>query len=285
MKLVRPAAVAGSFYPDDPAMLRAVVEDFLGAVPACGDAALCPKALIAPHAGYIYSGPVAACAYARLGPARGRIKRVVLIGPSHFVPFRGIAAPAIEAFATPLGEVPVDGAAIATIRDLPQVTIAEEPHLDEHCLEVQLPFLQVVLGPAAIVPLAVGAARPAEVAEVLDRLWDHEATLIVVSSDLSHYLADEAARRRDRATAEAIEALDSGRLGPDDACGFLAVAGFLSEARSRGLTAERLDLRNSGELSGLSRRVVGYGAWAFHEPATGARPTTWPGPTAGGSGP
>lgn len=284
MRHIRPAAVAGSFYPDDPGMLRAVVEDFLDAVPSPSGAARPPKALIAPHAGYIYSGPVAARAYATLAPAKGRIERVVLIGPSHFVPFRGIAASGIEAFATPLGEAPVDGTAIAAIRDLPQVTIAEAPHLDEHCLEVQLPFLQVVLGEAAIVPLAVGEARPAEVAEVLDRLWDGQATLIVVSSDLSHYLADEAARCRDRATAAAIEAFEGARLGPEDACGFLAVAGFLAEARARALTVERLDLRNSGELSGLTRRVVGYGAWAFRDAAMGTRPTSWPAPPADRSG-
>lgn len=273
MKAVRPPAVAGCFYPDDAAMLRAVVEDFLETA-SCRTGAGWPKAIIAPHAGYIYSGPVAASAYITLGPARGRIERAVVIGPSHFVPFQGIAAPRAEVFETPLGPVPVDAAAIAAIGDLPQVTLADGPHLDEHSLEVQLPFLQVVLGTFAVVPLAVGEARPAEVAEVLGRLWGDEATVVVVSSDLSHYHSDEQARRLDSATAGLIEAFQGERLGPEDACGFMAVAGLLAEARARRLKVERLDLRTSGEVSGLRHRVVGYGAWAFHEdPATRLRAT------------
>ncbi|MFQ5773962.1 MAG: AmmeMemoRadiSam system protein B [Kiloniellaceae bacterium] len=272
MKAVRPPAVAGSFYPDDPAMLRAVVDDFLeGARPA--PCAQWPKAIIAPHAGYIYSGPVAASAYATLTPAAGHVERVVLVGPSHFVPFRGVAAPRAEAFTTPLGEVPVDSAAVEAIRDLPQVTIADGPHGEEHALEVQLPFLQVVLGAVAVVPLAVGDARPAEVAEVLARLWGGAETLIVVSSDLSHYHPEDVARRMDDATATAIEALEGARLGPEDACGFLAVAGFLAEAKARRLRVERLDLRTSGDVSGFTRRVVGYGAWAFRDNGTGPAAT------------
>ncbi len=185
MTTIRPPAVAGSFYPDDPAILSAVVEDFLAEVPGPpGDGPLddhWPKAVIAPHAGYIYSGPVAASAYARLKRAAGRVRRVVVIGPSHYAAFPGIAAPAAEAFETPLGRVPVDAAAIAEIRDLPQVAIADGPHIQEHSLEVQLPFLQAVLGDFAVVPLAIGEAGPAQTAEVLARLWGGTETAIVVS--------------------------------------------------------------------------------------------------------
>ena len=262
MTTIRPAAVAGSFYPDDPAVLRAVVEDFLAEVPQAPGADW-PKAVIAPHAGYVYSGPVAARAYAKLKPAAGRVMRVVVIGPSHYAAFSGLAAPAAEAFDTPLGRVPVDAAAIDAILDLPQVTLADGPHLREHALEVQLPFLQAVLGAFAVVPLAVGEAAPAQVAEVLARLWGGAETVIVVSSDLSHYHADAEARRLDAATAAAIEVFAAGRLGPEDACGYRAVAGLLIEAAARGLTIERLDLRNSGDTGGHLREVVGYGAWAL----------------------
>ena len=271
MTTIRPPAVAGSFYPDDPAVLSAVIEDFLAEVPGPpGDGPLhdhWPKAVIAPHAGYIYSGPVAASAYARLRPAAGRVRRVVVIGPSHYAAFPGIAAPAAEAFETPLGCVPVDAAAIAEIRDLPQVTIADGPHIQEHSLEVQLPFLQAVPGDFAVVPLAVGEAGPAQTAEVLARLWGGAETAIVVSTDLSHYHPHETARRLDAATAEAIEAYAATRLGPNDACGYQALAGLLVEAEARGLAIERLDLRNSGETGGHMREVVGYGAWALQERA------------------
>jgi AmmeMemoRadiSam system protein B len=278
MTTIRPPAVAGSFYPDDPAMLSAVVEDFLTEVsdtpgadpsgagpPGAGPlGADWPKAVIAPHAGYIYSGPVAASAYARLRAAAGRVGRVVVIGPSHTAAFPGIAAPATEVFETPLGRVPVDGTAVTMIAGLPQITIADGPHIQEHAIEVQLPFLQTVLGDFAVVPLAVGEAGPAQVAEVLARLWGGPETVVVASSDLSHYHPHEVARRLDAATAAAIEAYEAERLGPRDACGYQAVAGLLVEAKARGLAIERLDLRNSGETRCFGREVVGYGAWAFH---------------------
>ncbi len=264
MGRIRPPAVAGSFYPDDPAVLTAVVEGLLaeageetGIEP--------PKAIIAPHAGYIYSGAVAARAYGALRPLAGRISRAVLLGPAHYVALRGIAAPAAVAFETPLGRLQVDREAIRTIADLPQVEIAEEPHEPEHSLEVQLPFLQVVLGAVAIVPLAVGATRAAEVAQVLERLWGGGETIVVISSDLSHYHAYETARRLDAATAAAIEALDAADLGPEDACGHLPIAGLVAEAKRRALGVTRLDLRNSGDTAGPRGRVVGYGAWAFRE--------------------
>jgi MEMO1 family protein len=266
---IRPPAVAGSFYPDRADGLRAAVEGFLAGAQAW-PAERAPKAVIAPHAGYVYSGPVAGYAFAALRAAATTVRRVVVIGPSHFVPVRGLAVPSATAFRTPLGDVPLDGAALAAIADLPQVRRADTPHRDEHALDVELPFLQLMLGAFALVPLVVGEALPAEVAEVLARLWGGEETAIVVSSDLSHYLDYGTAQRRDAATAAAIEALDPD-IGPDDACGHLPLGGFLIEARRRGLEALRLDLRNSGDTAGPRERVVGYGAWAFLPGGAGAR--------------
>jgi MEMO1 family protein len=189
---------------------------------------------------------------------------VIIIGPSHFVPIRGIVAPSADAFRTPLGEVPVDRAAIDAVLDLPQVKSADRPHEEEHSLEVELPFLQTILDEFAIVPLVVGDGAAAEVAEALSWLWGGDETLIVISSDLSHYHGYVTARRLDAATAEKIERLDESGLGLYDACGFLPIAGLLVEARRHGLACERLDLRNSGDTAGSRDRVVGYGAWAFH---------------------
>lgn len=263
MTAIRAPAVAGTFYPAEPARLRAMVEEDL-AEAAGVIAVAATKAIIAPHAGYVYSGPVAGHAFAALRARAAGIRRVVAIGPAHFVPVRGIAVPSADAFRTPLGDVPVDRAAILAIRDLRQVQVTDSPHRDEHALEVELPFLQTVLGAFTLVPLVVGDATPAEVAEVLARLWGGPETLIVISSDLSHYEPYASAQRHDGATAAAIERLDEAALGPGDACGHLAIGGFLVEARRHGLTADRLDLRNSGDTAGPRGQVVGYGAWAFH---------------------
>jgi MEMO1 family protein len=262
MVSVRPPAVAGTFYPANAGRLRAMAESYLAAANGARNARA-PKALIAPHAGYVYSGPVAGHAFAALGAGASQIRRVVVIGPAHFVPFRGIALPTVQAFRTPLGDVPVDAAAIASILDLPQVALADEPHQPEHALEVELPFLQTVLGAFTLVPLVVGEATPEEVAEVLARLWGGPETLLVISSDLSHYEAYARAQEHDAATAAAIERLDGAALGPRDACGHLPIGGLLIEALRRGLVARRLDLRNSGDTAGPKDQVVGYGAWAF----------------------
>jgi AmmeMemoRadiSam system protein B/AmmeMemoRadiSam system protein A len=263
MSSIRPAAVAGMFYPANAAELDAMVRTMLAeAQPSPHGRA---KAIIAPHAGYIYSGPIAASAYACIEPIAAEIHRVVLIGPAHRVRVDGIAVSAAEAFATPLGPVPVDAVAVATIASLPQVVRLEAAHADEHCLEVHLPFLQELLGPFSIVPMLVGDASAEEVAEVLDRLWGGEETLIVVSSDLSHYLDYESAKRLDARTTRAIEALAPGEIGSEQACGRIPVAGLLALARRRGLSVTTLDLRNSGDTAGDHRRVVGYGAWLFSE--------------------
>ena len=257
---IRPAAVAGSFYVGHAQRLRAAVADLLAAAPASAGAS--PKALIAPHAGYVYSGGVAAAAFATLKSGKQGISRIVLIGPAHYVAVRGIAVPTADAFETPLGRVPVDREALAAIADLPGVIEADAPHAPEHALEVELPFLQVLLGDFAIVPLVVGRAEPSEVGEVLARLWGGEETLLVISSDLSHYHDYDTARRRDAATAAMIERGDWAQLGADDACGYLPVAGLLVEAARRGLGAQRLALCNSGDTAGGRDRVVGYGAWS-----------------------
>ena len=260
MASVRNPAVAGLFYPDDPRELRAMVADFLGAVPAAGTV---PKAIIAPHAGYIYSGPVAASAYARLKPARGHITRVVLLGPAHRVGFHGLALPSADYFMTPLGRIAVDQEAVKKISLLPHVRVMDAAHAQEHSLEVHLPFLQEALGEFSLVPLVVGDAAPAEVGEVLERLWGGPETLIVISSDLSHYHDYATAQKRDRTTSRAIETLRYEDIGYEDACGRNPVNGLLHIARRHGLKAKTIDLRNSGDTAGSHDQVVGYGAYIF----------------------
>jgi len=264
---VRPAAVAGMFYPGTPAVLAAAVHAYLAGA-GSGDPAL-PKALIVPHAGYVYSGPVAAPAYRCLAAGRSSIKRVVLLGPVHRVPIRGLALPAAEAFVTPLGTLAVDGEAVARALELPQVCVSEAAHALEHSLEVQLPFLQTVLDEFRIVPFAVGDASAEEVAQVIDWLWGGPETLIVISSDLSHYHPYAAAQQIDRGTATAILALDSA-LDHEQACGATPINGFALCARRHGLKPRLLDLRNSGDTAGDKSRVVGYAAFAFTDPARSA---------------
>lgn len=262
MSHTRAPAVAGSFYPRDAEELGAAVDGYLADAAAEAPSPT-PKALIAPHAGYVYSGPIAASAYRLLQPLRGCVERVVLIGPAHRVPLRGLAASEADAFETPLGSVPVDGEAVARALALPQVVSLEAAHADEHSLEVQLPFLQRVLGDFRLVPLVAGDASAEEVAEVLELLWGGDETRIVISSDLSHYYPYETARSLDLATTGAIEALDPAGLGSESACGRVPVRGLLVIARRRGLRARTLDVRNSGDTAGPRDQVVGYGAYAF----------------------
>jgi MEMO1 family protein len=262
MHTVRTPAVAGLFYPADAMELRTQVRHFLNQ--ATSTAAPPPKAIIAPHAGYIYSGPVAASAYARLKAARAAISRVVLLGPSHRVGFRGIAVSGMAAFATPLGEVEVDRAAVEQARKLPEVSLLEQAHAQEHSLEVHLPFLQEVLSAFKLVPLVVGDAKPPEVGAVLETLWGGPETLIVISSDLSHYRSYQAAHRLDIATSKAIEALHFEDIGYEQACGRNPVNGLLWVARRKGLHSETIDLRNSGDIAGPRDQVVGYGAYILH---------------------
>ena len=265
MSIIRPAAVAGMFYPDDPAELRHTVNALL-ANAAAGSPSRPPKALIVPHAGYVYSGAVAASAYAQLGALRGRIRRVVLLGPAHRVWVRGLALPEADRFATPLGEVQLDREAMQRLNELPQVTRSAAAHQMEHSLEVQLPFLQQVLGDFQLLPLAVGEATADEVAVVLEQVWDGDETLILISSDLSHFLPDAEAREADGRTVEAILALDP-HLSHEQACGATPVNGLLLAARRHGLHPMALDVRNSSDTAGDPDRVVGYAAFAFQAEA------------------
>ncbi len=260
MQRIRRPAVAGTFYPSAPDRLRTMIQGFLAAAQGRGGP---PKAIIAPHAGYVYSGPIAGFAYARLAQARPRVERVVLLGPSHHALFRGLAVSGAEGFATPLGVVPLEPGGAEALLDLPFVHVDDAAHGPEHSLEVHLPFLQEVLGPFGLVPLLVGDASPAEVEEVLERLWGGDETAIVVSTDLSHYLGQGAARRMDLETSRAIEELRPDDIGHPSACGCLPVRGLLMAARRHGLAAEILDVRNSGDTAGEPDRVVGYGSYAF----------------------
>lgn len=264
MPTVRRPAVAGLFYPGSAGELRSAVESLLDA--AVADPGPVPKAVIAPHAGYVYSGPIAAAAFRALASGGEAPSRVVVLGPAHRVPVRGLALPGADAFATPLGEVRVDAEAAAAVARLPQVSTFPEAHAPEHSLEVELPFLQTLFPEARVLPIVVGDADEEEVAEVIDLLWGGPETAFVISSDLSHYLPYDVARRVDRETADEILALE-GPLHPRQACGAFPINGLLVAARRRGLMSRLLDLRSSGDTAGDRGRVVGYGAFAFSEAA------------------
>lgn len=261
---MRPAAVAGMFYPGDAGQLSGEVAGMLRAATDASTSAPVPKAIIAPHAGYIYSGPIAASVYALLSQSAHSIRRVILLGPTHRVGVDGLALPSVSHFSTPLGTIEIDQEARAMLADLPQVLVADSPHAQEHSLEVQLPFLQSVLRNFRLIPLAVGHASAEAVAAVLERLWGGPETLIVVSSDLSHYLPYAAAQKIDGRTAARIVACDP-TIGHDEACGATPVNGLLLAARRHGLKARLIDLRNSGDTAGDRNRVVGYGGFAFSE--------------------
>jgi hypothetical protein len=258
---IRPAAVAGLFYEGDPARLQSQVDVLLGEVEA-GSTPL-PRALIVPHAGYIYSGSTAARAYARLSPLRGRIRRVALFGPAHRVYLRGMAVPAAEAFSTPLGSVPLDLQATADLAALPRVTFSDSVHESEHSLEVQLPFLQRVLGDFRLVPVAVGESDPADVARAMEHLWRAEDTLLLVSTDLSHFHPYEQARQLDSLTCDRLLARASDLSG-EEACGARALNGLMRTRAGRDLDMELLHLCNSGDTAGDRNRVVGYGSFSLH---------------------
>ena len=263
MPSVRPAAIAGMFYPGKSDELARNVDAMLAAAtPACITPV--PKAIIAPHAGFIYSGPVAASIYALLVPARAHIKRVVLLGPTHRVAIHGMALPGVDAFATPLGNIAIDAESVKKLMALPYVGASAEAHRLEHSLEVHLPFLQKVFDEFTLLPLAVGRATAQQVAAVLDLLWDGDETLIVISSDMSHYLPYADAQATDRATAQAILDLRTD-INHHQACGATPVIGLNLLAQQRGLKPQLIDLRNSGDTAGDKARVVGYGSFAFYE--------------------
>lgn len=271
MMTSRPAAMAGSFYPAQASELKALLHQYLNDTQTTSEA---PKAIIVPHAGYIYSGPVAATAYARLKSVRRQIKRAVLLGPAHRIAVHGLATVSVDQFVTPLGSIPIDTDAIQKVRGLPQVTTCDEAHAQEHSLEVHLPFLQTCLQDFQLVPFVVGDTSAHEVAELLETLWGGEETLIVISSDLSHFLGYKAARKRDRITSEHITRLEYEKLSYQDACGRNPISGLLHLARKHGYGIETIDLRNSGDTAGNKRRVVGYGSYILTLPVIAGR-YTW----------
>lgn len=258
---IRPPAVAGTFYPKDPVELTHAVQRYLASAKRVS---VVPKALIAPHAGYIYSGPVAGSAYASLACLKRPVERVVLIGPSHRVGFEGLALTSALFYSTSLGTVPIDVEAQNAVSGLPGMQVIDEAHAYEHSLEVHLPFLQHTLRMFKLIPLIAGSASAEQVAEVLDRLWGGPETLFVISTDLSHYHDYATAQKMDRETSEAIECLDWQKLDYESACGRVPLCGLLYSAKRRGLQAKTLDLRNSGDTAGPHDRVVGYGAYLVH---------------------
>jgi len=260
MSKTRPSAVAGLFYPADAAQLHRDIQSMLSVVEQSEEA---PKALIVPHAGYIFSGPVAASAFAQLNNIRHTVKRVIVLGPCHRVPLRGLATSSAEYFETPLGSIRIDREAISQISSLPQVKEFDLTHQQEHSLEVQLPFLQEVLDDFSLVPLVVGDTSAEDVSEVLEKLWGGDETLIVISSDLSHYHDYNTARAMDHETCQAIEEMNPSAIHYDQACGRNPVTGLLLAAKKHGLHVTTLDLRNSGDTAGDKSSVVGYGAWAL----------------------
>ena len=262
---IRQPAVAGTFYPADANQLQSEVDELLHAAPEVNkldDRTL--KALIVPHAGYIYSGPVAAIGYAALGKRRSKINRVVLLGPSHRVALLGIAVPDCEMFQTPLGNIPLDCAGLEKLAQHHAVQVMDDAHTLEHSLEVHLPFLQTILAEFSLLPLVVGVTEPEVVAEILETLWGGEETLIVISSDLSHFLSYDSARQKDRNTSRLIEALDY-TVNGEQACGCYPLNGLLKLSQHKGLEINTLDLRNSGDTAGSHDRVVGYGTYAVYE--------------------
>ncbi len=262
---VRPPAVAGSFYQGHKQTLINDVDELLTtARSSFTETQITPKAIIVPHAGYIYSGPVAASAYATLTPLRHTIKRVILLGPVHRFPVHGLALPGVDVFATPLGEIEIDQNAVTAIKDMPQVVESVAAHEQEHSLEVQLPFLQSVLENFKLLPLAVGDATAQQVAEVLEVLWGGPETLIVISSDLSHFLPYQTAQVVDAQTVQNILNLSS-QIKHEQACGGTPVNGLMLAARHHQLQPHLLDLRNSGDTAGDKDRVVGYASFAFSE--------------------
>ncbi len=267
---VRQPAVAGAFYPGnrdallaeiDRAFADSVRPEWKEATPSTPGPP--PRALIVPHAGYVYSGAVAASAFSLLSPHRHAIRRVVLLGPSHRVFLNGIGVTSADAWDTPLGRVPIDDSARSTVLAVAWVRVDDRAHAPEHSLEVELPFLQTVLDDFVLLPLVVGDATDTQVADTIDIVWDGPDTVVVVSTDLSHYLPHDEAMRRDTRTADAIVANHPSAIAGEDACGNRGLRGLLVAARRRDLDVRRIDLRNSGDTAGNTERVVGYGAFAI----------------------
>ncbi len=261
MSSIRPAAVAGAFYPDQPEILSAMLNDYLAQAKPAPASPL--KAIIVPHAGYIYSGPIAASAYALIKAHSKQIKRVALLGPSHRVPLNGVALSEAEYFQTPLGDIPLDVGTISALSKLPFANFLEQAHAHEHSLEVQLPFLQVLLPEFSLTPIVVGNCPANQIAQLLEPFYNRDDTLMVISSDLSHYHDYLTAQKMDKETSRKIENLDYQHLDYDSACGRGPISGLLALAQKHGLKVRTIDLRNSGDTAGNKLQVVGYGAYVI----------------------
>lgn len=266
MKNTRLPAVAGLFYPDNARELGHEIEYYLSmADDAWHSATRPPKALIVPHAGYIYSGAVAAKAYALLATSAQSIKRVVLLGPAHRTYFQDLATTSMDYFRTPLGDIAIDKLKVQELLRLADVQVMESAHQLEHSLEVQLPFLQTVLGEFSLIPIVVGDASGSQVHRALELLWGGPETLIVISSDLSHYQSYDLAQSIDRSTSEAIEQISLVPINSQQACGCTGINGLLQAAKQHHLRVKTLQVCNSGDVTGEKDTVVGYGSWAFLE--------------------
>jgi MEMO1 family protein len=260
---IRPTAVAGSFYPGDVSQLNNMLDEYLATKAVDIDP---PKAIIAPHAGYIYSGLTAASVYSNVAKLKDKIKRVVLLGPTHRVYVQGIALASNTHFATPLGNIPIDTSVLSELESkYPFVQFLDVAHEQEHSLEVHLPFLQKVLNDFNLIPLLVGDVTPEKVATIINELWGGDETLIVISSDLSHFLDYETASKKDNDTTKLIENFDYKKIGSEQACGCMPMRGLLKLAQDKNLSIQTLDYRNSGDTAGTKDRVVGYGAYALFE--------------------
>ncbi len=259
---VRQPAVAGMFYPQDRLILEQTIKQFIAQAEQYNPP---PKALIVPHAGYIYSGYTAAQAYASLQSKSATIKKIVLLGPAHTMYFKGIAYDPATYVATPLGDIEQDTGLLAKISSLPYVYSLPQAHQKEHCLEVQWPFCQVLFNQFTLLSLVVGETEPEQVAELLELVWGGDETLIIISSDLSHYLAYNEAQKEDTQTCLAISTLNFESLIHHNACGFYPLRGFLHYARQHQLCGRLVDLRNSGDTAGSKERVVGYSSYHFYQ--------------------
>jgi MEMO1 family protein len=263
---IRPPAVAGSFYPQNASQLNELLEDYL----TNSDVDITPpKAIIAPHAGYIYSGQIAANIYRNIEKLKTQITRVVLLGPAHRIYVKGIALPSNTHFATPLGNVPIDTNVLEQLEHHSYVQFSDAAHEQEHSLEVHIPFLQKVLNNFTLIPLLVGEAEPEQVAKLLSELWGGDETLIVISSDLSHFLDYETALKKDKNTSKLIENFEYNKIGSNQACGCMPMRGLLKLAQEKSMSIRMLDLRNSGDTAGTKDRVVGYGAYALFDSVNG----------------
>jgi MEMO1 family protein len=258
----RPAAVAGAFYSNDATILKQDIADLLGRVEDVESEI--PKAVIAPHAGYIYSGKVAANVYAQFKTVQSSIKKIILLGPSHRVAFHGMAIPSVDYFATPLGKIKLDASLLATLKHFPHVIVSDQAHAEEHSLEVQLPFMQTVFDEFELLPIVVGQIDPEAVADLLNNVWGEDDTLIVVSSDLSHFLSYDQAVSQDQKTTEMIRQFQYHTIKGEDACGCHPMNGLLCLAQQKDLKVRLLAQNNSGDTAGDKRRVVGYGGYGFY---------------------